>query len=151
MNFLLDTNILVFLIRDTSLRLLTKVINPEERRLLVSVVSIAELKSIALRNNWGSQKLKIVDSVLSKISIIEINEDLANTYAEIDAYSQRRNPHISDYPFSTPRNMGKNDLWIAATASLLGLKLVTTDADFNHLHQVFIDVQILKPDLFKTK
>ena len=36
-------------------------------------------------------------------------------------------------------------------ASLLGLKLVTTDADFNHLHRVFIEVQVLKPELFKTK
>jgi len=35
--------------------------------------------------------------------------------------------------------MGKNDLWIASTAALLGLKLITTDADFNHLHDVFIE------------
>ena len=45
--------------------------------------------------------------------------------------------------------MGKNDLWIAATAALLGLKLVTTDADFNHLHQIFIEVHTVKPELFK--
>lgn len=39
--------------------------------------------------------------------------------------------------------MGKNDLWIASTAALLGLELVTTDMDFNHLHEVFVDVQML--------
>jgi tRNA(fMet)-specific endonuclease VapC len=82
---------------------------------------------------------------------VDINENMANTYAEIEAYSQRRNPSIADYPFATPRNMGKNDLWIAATASLLGLKLVTTDADFSHLHQVFIEAQVLKPEVFRTK
>ncbi len=43
--------------------------------------------------------------------------------------------------------MGKNDLWIASTAALLGLKLVTSDADFNHLHQIFIAVQFIKPEL----
>jgi tRNA(fMet)-specific endonuclease VapC len=45
--------------------------------------------------------------------------------------------------------MGKNDLWIAATAALLGLKLVTTDADFGHLNGVLIEVQHLKPELLK--
>ncbi|WP_259071537.1 hypothetical protein HDF24_26015 [Mucilaginibacter sp. X4EP1] len=43
--------------------------------------------------------------------------------------------------------MGKNDLWIASTAALLGLKLVTSDADFNHLHQIFMEVQFIKPEL----
>jgi tRNA(fMet)-specific endonuclease VapC len=37
--------------------------------------------------------------------------------------------------------MGKNNLWIASTATLLGLELVTTDADFAHLHNVFLDVR----------
>jgi tRNA(fMet)-specific endonuclease VapC len=85
---------------------------------------------------------------LDEILILEINESLADAYAEIDAFSQRRNPLYAEYSFSTPRNMGKNDLWIASTAALLGLKLVTTDADFNHLHQVFVDVQLVKPEVF---
>jgi len=45
--------------------------------------------------------------------------------------------------------MGKNDLWIVSTAALLGLKLVTTDADFNHLHGVFIEVQHIMPELLR--
>ncbi len=45
--------------------------------------------------------------------------------------------------------MGKNDLWIASTAALLGLKLVTTDADFNHLDQVFLEVQYLEPQFLR--
>ncbi len=39
------------------------------------------------------------------------------------------------------RNMGKNDLWIAATAHILGAKLLTTDGDFNHLDGVFLDLK----------
>ena len=42
--------------------------------------------------------------------------------------------------------MGKNDLWIAAVASLLGLELVTTDNDFDHLHNIFLEVRIIKPE-----
>ena len=36
--------------------------------------------------------------------------------------------------------MGKNDIWIAATAALLGAQLVTVDRDFDHLHGIFFDV-----------
>jgi tRNA(fMet)-specific endonuclease VapC len=87
----------------------------------------------------------VINTVLDEVIIIEINENLADTYAEIDAFSQCRNPSYPDYPFVTPRNMGKNDLWRASTAALLGLKLVTTDADFSHLHQVFIEIQHIQP------
>jgi tRNA(fMet)-specific endonuclease VapC len=42
--------------------------------------------------------------------------------------------------------MGKNDLWIASTAALLGLTLVTTDKDFDHLHLVFMEVKRITPE-----
>jgi tRNA(fMet)-specific endonuclease VapC len=47
--------------------------------------------------------------------------------------------------------MGKNDLWIAATASLLNLKLITTDADFDHLDSSFISLQKLLPTELLTQ
>lgn len=34
--------------------------------------------------------------------------------------------------------MGKNDLWIAAVAYVTGFELITTDADFDHLHPDFV-------------
>jgi tRNA(fMet)-specific endonuclease VapC len=34
--------------------------------------------------------------------------------------------------------MGKNDLWIAASAHVLGATLITTDNDFTHLDSIFI-------------
>jgi len=37
--------------------------------------------------------------------------------------------------------MGKNDLWIAATASVLGIKLLTTDSDFEHLRGLYINIE----------
>ncbi|BAU53340.1 type II toxin-antitoxin system VapC family toxin [Mucilaginibacter gotjawali] len=146
MNLLFDTNILIHLAKDTSRRLLTTVINPDNQKIFISVVSISELKSIAVQNKWGIRKWNVVNAILDEAVIIEINEGLTDTYAEIDAFSQRRNPSYANYSFDKPRNMGKNDLWIASTAALLGLKLVTTDADFNHLHQIFIEVQHIKPE-----
>lgn len=109
------------------------------------MASVGELRSIALQNKWGTKKLELLEIVLEELLIVEINEGLIDTYAQIDAYSQHRNAAFSNYRFKTARNMGKNDLWIAATVSLLGLKLITTDSDFDHLHEVFFDVQKIKP------
>ncbi len=116
MNLLLDTNILILLAKDVRRRLFNSIINPTQEKVFVSIASLSELKSIALQNNWGARKWETVNAVLEDAVIMEINEGLADTYAEIDAFSQRRNPSYTDYPFITPRNMGKNDLWIAATA-----------------------------------
>jgi predicted nucleic acid-binding protein len=43
--------------------------------------------------------------------------------------------------------MGKNDLWIAATASLIGATLLTADKDFSHLQGVFLDVEVIDPKM----
>ncbi len=39
------------------------------------------------------------------------------------------------------KNMGKNDLWIAATASVLSATLLTTDNDFSHLQDYFLQIE----------
>jgi tRNA(fMet)-specific endonuclease VapC len=39
--------------------------------------------------------------------------------------------------------MGKNDLWIAATASVFNLTLLTSDQDFSHLDKTYLDVEIV--------
>jgi tRNA(fMet)-specific endonuclease VapC len=57
-------------------------------------------------------------------------------YAEIDVYSQSHHP-ILRLPTSA-RKMGKNDLWIAATAAILNATLLSTDADFEHLDNLFL-------------
>ena len=41
--------------------------------------------------------------------------------------------------------MGKNDLWIAATASVLKAILFTTDRDFDHLDGEFLEVIYIDP------
>ena len=150
MNLLFDTNILLNLGKGARAKQILKIINPDNKKIFASVATMGELKSLVLQNNWGINRLQSLDELLVDIVVVDVNENMVDTSAEIVAYSQRRNPRITDYSFATPRNMGKNDLWIAATASLLGLKLVTTDADFSHLHQVFIEVQMIKPTLFKT-
>jgi tRNA(fMet)-specific endonuclease VapC len=146
MNFLLDTNILLILSKNRSSAFLDSIIDNEDNRIYLSIVTLAEIKSIGFRNNWGKEKWDILDTILKRFAIMEVNESLLETYVQIDAYSQRRNPSFQEYGFATPRNMGKNDLWIASTAALLGLTLVTTDKDFDHLHLVFMEVKRITPE-----
>jgi tRNA(fMet)-specific endonuclease VapC len=46
--------------------------------------------------------------------------------------------------------MGKNDLWIATTASLLNLMLITTDDDFDHLNNHFLQIRKITSDFLKA-
>ena len=62
--------------------------------------------------------------------------------AEIDAFSKRKTPDKSGKLLKgSARKMGKNDLWIAATARLLDAPLMTTDGDFDHLNGVYINLK----------
>lgn len=145
MNLLLDTNILIYLSKKPRSVSSEISIDFSRDKVYVSVVVLGELRSIALQNNWSQGRLAVVEDLLDTCGILEVNEDLVDTYIQIDSYSQCRNPSFQNYPFKTPRNMGKNDLWIAATASLLNLTLVITDKDFDHLHDVFINLKYISP------
>ena len=73
--------------------------------------------------------------------MVDINDEkIIQRYAEIDAYSLNRDRMRPLPAGQTARVMGKNDLWIAATASVLNAKLLTTDHDFDHLDSVFLTV-----------
>ena len=112
-----------------------------QHNLIISVVSVGELKSLAKRNGWGMQKIASMENTLSSFLIADINtEEILERYAEIDAFSQGKLP--SKKTDFTSRNMGKNDLWIAATASVYEIELLTTDNDFQHLQNEYLKLRI---------
>ena len=100
---------------------------------------------MSLKNKWGAKRLDILHAFLDEINVVAVTQSYVDSYAEIDSYSQRANSDFKSYPFHTPKNMEKNDLLIASLAALLGLELVTTDADFDHLHNVFFSGKKNKP------
>ena len=148
MNILLDTNIILNIAKTKDFPGIINFVNPDNSSIYISVVSEAEIQSFVIRNNWGVKRLDILSTFLDKVRIIEVSQLYVNIYAEIDTFSQRLNPDFKDYAFSTPRNMGKNDLWIASLAALLGLELLTTDSDFDHLHDIFFKVRKINPSDF---
>jgi len=144
-DYILDTNILLIYLRD---KYISRTINEKYQSLIfpnssvISVVTVGELKSIALQNNWGAGKINQLQQFINHFLIADINvESIVNRYAEIDAFSQGK---LKGKPLGvSSRNMGKNDLWIAATASVLNIPLITIDKDFLHL-----DNKFLKLDFF---
>lgn len=129
MNYLLDTNIIVAYVRDTeATRKLEANLNllNGTHNLLVSVVSLGEIRAIAKRNKWGEKKINAVEILINNFLIADIHlENIIERYAEIDVYSQGK---LQGNPLEfSSRNMGKNDLWIAATASVYDLELLTMD------------------------
>lgn len=110
--------------------------------LFVSVVTVGEVESLMLQRGYGEQKRKAFRQMIDRLTIIDINiEEVISRYAEIDAFSQGKHPSRS-LPISA-RNMGKNDLWIAATSSVYDLVLITTDQDFNHLDEEYLSLKII--------
>jgi len=146
MNYLLDTNILLIYLRAKKEREKIEIdYNPFgiNNNPMTSIVCIGEVKSIARRNYWGNKRLQLLDEILSSLIIIDIkSEDILEEYAEVDAYSQGK---IKENPLPmTSRNMGKNDIWIAATAIVTKSVLLTTDKDFEHLHDKYLEVITIK-------
>ncbi len=147
--YLIDTNILVYYIRnDSRIKFIDENFNllSAMDTSIISVVTEAEIKSIALQLNWGQPKQRILTMLLQKFLIADINvQKIVDTYAEIDAFSQGKLP--SKPLGMSSRSMGKNDLWIAATASVLGLPLLTTDKDFQHLDGHFLNLSYVDLNL----
>lgn len=92
---------------------------------IIQVVTVGEIRSIGIRNKWGKKKLTNVEEIYKKCVVVGINkEPIIDTYGKIDSYSQGK---LEDQPLlGSARNMGKNDLWIAASAIVSKSKLLTT-------------------------
>jgi tRNA(fMet)-specific endonuclease VapC len=148
MNYVLDTNILLGYLRgETFIKEFFEKfsVNEVNNSLIISAVSVGELLSLAKQRNWSATKYQQLQSFIEQFLIIPIeSKDLLEKYAEIDAYSQGK-LQGKPLPFGvSARNMGKNDLWISATASLIGATLMTTDKDFLHLSGVYIELCFLE-------
>jgi len=136
--YLLDTNVLVQLIRQSSLgQYINQTFEPlmTTPRPLISIVTEGELRSLAYQWNWGEFKKNQLDFLCGFFGRYAIdNSEVIEAYAAIDAYSE-----------SVGRPMGKNDVWIAATTYVTGATLLTTDRDFDHLPSHFFHREWIDP------
>ena len=148
MNYVYDTNMLVYIIKQNPVveKFEKEIAQQKENLRIISIVTKAEIETLSVLFKWGEHKREQLKNLLDQFLIVPIDSHkLVAAYVELDAYSQGKHPSKS--LGTTSRNMGKNDLWIAATASVTYGTLLTTDDDFDHLNHVFIKVK--KPSIKK--
>jgi tRNA(fMet)-specific endonuclease VapC len=131
---ILDTNVVIHHIRKQI---------PISSRAVLPIVVVGELEAFALKSDWSYQKMVSLNIILEKIPIADIDREITQIYARIDAYSQGK---LKSQPLPlgmSARNMGKNDLWIAAIALYFDFELHSVDNDFDHL--VDFGLKLIKP------
>jgi len=146
MKYLWDTNILIHYIRQSATysRIAEQYhFFTPSHEIYLSVINMAEIQSLAYQLQWGAKKREQLQALIQQITLLDIYEETITAYARIDAFSQGKlagNP----LPYGiTSRNMGKNDVWLAATAHLFDLTLVTMDNDFQHLDGQFLNILLV--------
>ncbi len=136
---ILDTNILVHYARASALwERVRDAYQPltVEPRPVISIVTAGELRSLAVQWNWGTQKRDRVEFALSYFQSVMIGDNkLIQMYATLDSFCE-----------SVGQPLGKNDVWIAATAAVTGARLLTTDRDFDRLAPQFFARDWIDPD-----
>lgn len=146
MNYVMDTNILLYYLKNgREKQFVEDTFDPfgADNTAIVSVVSIAELGVLARRNNWGQKRLAVVQKLYRRLLIVDISSpEIVEAYIDIDTYSSGKHPTLTFQ--ESARNMGKNDVWIAATALVADAQLITSDKDFLHLDGVLLDVKLVE-------
>ena len=129
---LLDTNIVIFLVRggavgaalDSRFQLRARPDRP-----LVSVVTLGEALAFAQKHSWGSPRIGRLRELMRELVPVDIRaQPVLDRYAEIDTFLSRSGRALSD-----------NDVWIAACASATEATLLTTDRDFDPLADQYLD------------
>ena len=147
--FVLDTGILLHYVRRSLLSEFVDATHSPSKPpniACASIVTVAELSSLAMRLNWGAGKVERLEDLVRKIPIVEIRHGaLVSRFAEIDAYCLGRHPTMKLPTHTSSQSLGDNDIWIAATTSVLQATLLSTDKDFLFLDKVFFDVIYIDP------
>ncbi len=145
-SFLLDTNILLGLIRRApwAVSVSSKYTLEDPNSLvLTSIICRGEILALAEKRGWGKKKRERLETVFNEIPIVDINsDDVLEAYARIDAWTHSK-------PVAAPNNapppkqakpMTQNDMWIAATTHAIDAKLVSGDNDFKHLDKIWFEL-----------
>lgn len=127
--YILDTNMLVGCARDAAYwRHAVKefgILDSRQNDFFCSIVTKGEILSLGRQFKWGEQKLSTLNSILTHTPFIAIaHPPIIDAYALLDSFT-----------VAAGKTMGKNDLWIAATAYAAKATIISTDKDFDFLKQ----------------
>jgi predicted nucleic acid-binding protein len=115
MRYLLDTDTSVYWLRGrVSVQERMQAVGPE--KLVLSVITLAELRYGAACSTQPEANHKAIDDLVSALSILGVDPEIAQTFGNIKAQLRQEGRLIEDL-----------DLMIAATARVYDLTLVTNN------------------------
>jgi predicted nucleic acid-binding protein len=103
--------------RDSRFDLYTSEIGALER--FISFQTVAEMRLGARLSRWGPRRQQLLEELLATLQVVAYTDALASRWATIMEAARL-----------SGRRLESGDAWIAATASLLDVPLITHDRDF---------------------
>ncbi len=113
--YLLDTNIVIYVIKQRPIGVLT-LFNQQQGRMAISAITLAELVHGAEKSQFSERNLSVVEDFCSRLNVLPYADAAAYHYGSIRAVLEQAGQII-----------GVNDLHIAAHARSQGLVLVTNN------------------------
>ena len=95
----------------------------ESRPVIISFITVAELRFGALRAGWGSSRRQRLETHLRSAQVAWPDQGLVDAYAQLRAWCSLRGHGLGHKEHEADR-------WIAATAIYLGVPLIAHDAIF---------------------
>ena len=115
LTYMLDTNIIIYIIKRKPLELREK-FNQNASRLCVSSITVAELYYGAEKSQFPEQNLAVIEDFLSRLTTLDYASKAAFHFGNIKAILSKKGQII-----------GENDIHIAAHARSEGLILVSNN------------------------
>ena len=138
MRYMLDTNVLVFILRRQYLEKLRDKFNQHQGRFCISSLTVDELQIGVEYCSPGKRpgKQRELDRLLANIPVIPFDEQAAVHSAEIRHYLKSRGQEIGSY-----------DNLIAAHARRLGLTVITNNTkEFSRVPGLLIEDWVIDAD-----
>jgi predicted nucleic acid-binding protein len=96
------------------------------RSVVVSFVTVTELRFGAIKAGWGEIRRRSLERVLARLVVVQPDDDLMRTCAELRAACLAVGHALG-------QKIHEADRWIAATAIALGVELISVDAVFENV------------------
>ena len=133
MKYLLDTNIVAYIINERPFEVLTKFQSLSKNEISISSIVVAELWFGVAKSHKKEQNKLALESFLAPLTIIDFDSAAAKFYGLIRADLENKGVVI-----------GSNDMLLAAHAISLGLTLVTNNArEFGRVEGLKIENWVL--------
>jgi len=116
LNYLLDTNICIYIINKKSLQVINKLISHDISEICISSITLSELEYGVEKSNSPEKNRMALNQFLAPFEILSFNNEAAFHYGKIRAVLERNG-----------KTIGPLDLLIAAHCLSLAYVLVTNN------------------------